>query len=73
MKMNRLLKVFSLSGAILLGSSMLISCQPDTPVVTENQITISGATSTINIGESITLTALAGENTLTGVKWTSSN
>ena len=73
MKKNRLLKVFSLSGALLLGSSMLISCQPDTPVITENQITISGATSTINIGESITLTALANENILTGVKWSSSN
>ena len=73
MKKNRLLKVFSLSGALLLGSSMLISCQPDTPVITDNKITISGATSTINIHESITLTASANESILTGVEWSSSN
>ena len=73
MKKNRLLKVFSLSGALLLGSSMLISCQPDTPVITDNEITISGASTTINVGETITLVATVGGETLSGVTWKSSN
>lgn len=65
--------LFLLSASLLLTSLIgVTSCNPENVETEEKEITVEGP-STIKVGESTTLVAKAGDKTLDGIKWQSTD
>ena len=73
MKKIKLLNVLALTGILSLGAFAFTSCDNKTTEETQNLITIEGSKDTLNLGDTLTLTAKNSAGETLEVTWRSSN